>query len=147
MRKAVACTSLVWLASLGGSLAFVAFPPSARPGSSFTGDGPARGALSTRSAQMGTQSRWGVGNKVESCSRRASKIKCVRLSHVLAATVAVAFLERRVPGAPAIPRNIHGRNRGRCLRVVVFLNRQRGTFCVMAADTASTAVHMKKGIG
>lgn len=56
MRRAVACTSLVWLASLGGSLAFVAVPPSARPRSSFSGDGLARAGLSPRLAQMGAPS-------------------------------------------------------------------------------------------
>lgn len=57
MRRAVACTSLVWLASLGGSLAFVAIPPSARPRSSFSGDGLARMAVSSRLAHTGAPSR------------------------------------------------------------------------------------------
>eukprot|EP00752_Nemacystus_decipiens_P017831 g15987.t1 len=57
MRRAVSCTSLVWLASLGGSLAFVAVPPSARPRSSFGGDGLTRAGLSPRLAQMGAPSR------------------------------------------------------------------------------------------
>ena len=57
MKKAVACTSLVCLASLGGSLAFVAIPPSARPRSSFGGDGLARLALSSQAALPGARSR------------------------------------------------------------------------------------------
>ena len=57
MKKAVACTSLVCLASLGGSLAFVAVPPSARPRSSFGGDGLARLALSSQAALPGARSR------------------------------------------------------------------------------------------
>ncbi|CAM9178612.1 unnamed protein product [Pylaiella littoralis] len=52
MKKAVACTSLVWLASLGGSLAFVAVPPSAKPRSSFAGGAAV--------ARMGAMSRAGA---------------------------------------------------------------------------------------
>ncbi|CAM9350904.1 unnamed protein product, partial [Scytosiphon promiscuus] len=58
MKKAVACTSLVCLASLGGPLAFVAVPPpTAAPRSSFAGNGRAWVGTQSRSAQMGVRAR------------------------------------------------------------------------------------------
>lgn len=75
MKGAVAGTSLVWLASLGGSLSFVAVPPSARPRSSFSGDELARVGTSPRLARVGAPSRCEKG--VVLCMRVAeSQLKC-----------------------------------------------------------------------